>query len=281
MLIRATFEDIIEYGDFVYRLAIDPTKSCYPSYSDGIKTRSDFFASAEQAVTKDTSELLLFFIDGIIEGWLSFYWIPEEKYLQLNAFNIDYGAEQALDELIGMLETKFTGYTAYFGFPGDNLAAINFLAEHDFKCIEQDWNHSFFFEGYTARGCSSRVEKISRDNFDRFQMIYRAGPETFWNADRILETLEDWTIFVYGRATPLAAIFFRGNGGYYEIYGSVFADDVFREDVFRDLLKAALDECYRLGANYLTYFCGDDEKLILHESGFRCVGRYVLYIRTI
>lgn len=133
MLIQATDEDIEKYGEMAYRLALDPTRSCYP---------------------------------------------------------------------------------AYFGYPGDNRDAVSFLAEHGFKCIEQDWN-----------------------------------------PDRILETIDDWIIFVYDQADiPAATVFLRGDNGYFEIYGTEFADGTFQENVFRELLAASLNECKRRGAKYMTYF---------------------------
>lgn len=282
MLIKATVEDIKKYGEFAYSLALNPAQSCYPTYADGIKTKSDFLDAAERAVANRTSELLLFSIDGNVEGWISYYWIPEDKYLQLNGFNINSGAKQALSELVEIIEAKFAGYMVYFGYPGDNKDAINFLAEQGFKCIEQDWNHSFFFDGYTADEYSPCVEKVSLHNFDKFRMVYHTDPETYWNADRIFETIDDWIIFIYKQAdTPIATVFLTGDDGYYEIYGSEFADGVFHEGVFRELLAASLGECKRLGAKYMTYFCGEDEKAVLSELGFKCVGQYVLYIRTL
>lgn len=282
MLIKATVEDIKKYGEFAYCLALNPAKSCYPTYCDGIKTKTDFLDAAERAVSKETSEVFLFSIDGNVEGWISYYWIPEDKYLQLNGFHINRGTEQALAELIEMVETRFTGYTAYFGYPCDNRDAINFLAQHGFRCIEQDWNHSFFFDGYTPNEFSPCVEKISRQNFDKFRSVYHAGPETYWNADRIYETIDDWTIFVYHYAdAPIAAVFLMGDDGYYEIYGTEFADGVFQDHVFHELLTASLGECKRLGAKYMTYFCGEDEKHSLSKLGFKCIGQYVLYIRLL
>lgn len=116
-------------GSLLIALLSIRQKSCYPTYADGIKTKTDFFKAAEGAMAKETYELLLFSMDGNIEGWISYYWIPEDKYLQLYEFNISRGAKQALTELIKTIETKFAGYTAYFGFPGDNQEAIHFLAD--------------------------------------------------------------------------------------------------------------------------------------------------------
>lgn len=282
MLIKATVEDINKYGEFAYGLALNPAKSCYPTYCDGIKTKADFLSAAEYALSKETSEVLLFSIDGNVEGWISYYWIPEDKYLQLDGFNINHGTEQALKELIDLIEARFHSYTAYFGYPRDNRDAINFLTEHGFRCIEQDWNHSFYFDGYEPKEYRTCVEKIFRQNFDKFRSVYHANSETYWNADRIFETIDDWIIFVYNQADdPIATVFLTGGDGYYEIYGTEFEDGIFRENVFRELLIASLNECKCLDAKYMTYFCGEDEKPILSELGFKCVGQYVLYIQSL
>ena len=37
-----------QYIDFVYSLALDQTKSVYPTYTDGIKTKGDFIARASR-----------------------------------------------------------------------------------------------------------------------------------------------------------------------------------------------------------------------------------------
>lgn len=282
MLVDATLEDIEKYKDFAYTIALNPAKSSYPTYGDGIKTKTDFIDAAERAVTKDTSELLLFFIGESIEGWISYDWISEDKYLQLTSFNINRGTEQALAELLSILETRFAGYTAYFGYPSENHDAINFLQASGFQCIEKDWNHSFFFDGYTLVEDTKNIEKISRYNFDKFRAVYHADPETYWNCDRIFETIDDWSIFVYSDGdVPVASVFFRGDRGYFEIYGIVFANETFQECVFRELLVASLNECKRMDAKFMTFFCREEENHILAELGFRYIGSYVLYIKTL
>lgn len=282
MLVKATVEEINKYGELAYRLAVNPAKACYPFYGDGVKTKAEFLNAAERAVLKKNSEVLLFSLDGHIEGWLSYYWIPEDTYLQLDGFNINRGAEKALTELVDMIETDFPGYTAYFGFPGDNGEAIRFLAEHGFQCIEQDWNHAFSFDGYAPKACSPCVERITRQNFDKFRAVYHADSETYWNPDRIFKAMDDWTVFVYSRADiPAAAVYLTGADGYFEIFGVEFADGVLEENAFCALLTASLSACKAMGAKYLTYFCGEKEKGILSELGFRCVGEYVLLCKYV
>lgn len=282
MLLQATMEDVRRYGDFAYQLALNPQQSCYPTYTDGIKTKADFLHEAQYAVTSETAELLLFCMDGTVEGWISYFRIPEDKYLQLTGFSIRRGARQALAELLEAMKTRYDGYTAYFGYPAENREAIRFLEEHGFVCMERDWNHSFFFDSYTPTACSPCIEAITRENFDAFRAVYHADAETYWNAERILETLDDWTIFVARQGdTPVAASFLTGEDGRCELYGVEFADGQFCEGVFRELLTASLNACKAAGAKTMTYFCGEREKAALHTLGFQCVGAYVLYQRKL
>ena len=40
MLIRAAMEDVERYGEMAYALALDPGRSSYPTYGDGVKTKA-------------------------------------------------------------------------------------------------------------------------------------------------------------------------------------------------------------------------------------------------
>ncbi len=42
MRIEPTKEQVEKYLDFSYGLALDPTRSGYPTYTDGVKTKENF-----------------------------------------------------------------------------------------------------------------------------------------------------------------------------------------------------------------------------------------------
>ena len=282
MLIKATLDDVGKYCDFVYGIALDQTKSCYPTYADGIKTKEDFIADARKGVTWDEWELLLFSIDGTVEGWLQYYWIPQDHYLQLYFCNINKGLEQALAELLSLLEERFLGYTLYFGFPDSNTDAANFLLKNGFKRIEENWNNSFFFDGFHLLSDNANIAGIDRDNFDDFRAVYKPDDDTYWNCDRILEQIDQWIILVYyNNGNPVDTIFLQGSSDYYEVFGIEFADGKYQENIYRALLVSALNHCKRMNAKYLTYFCGDDTHEVVLDLGFQCVGKYVCYIRRL
>ena len=57
MLIKCTKQELEKYIDFVYGLALDLTKSGYPIYCDGIKTKSMFIECLLKAFERDDEEI--------------------------------------------------------------------------------------------------------------------------------------------------------------------------------------------------------------------------------
>lgn len=58
--------------DFAYGLALDPARSGYPTYCDGMKTREDFVSRTRKALERPGEDVLLFEEGGEAEdtGWL-------------------------------------------------------------------------------------------------------------------------------------------------------------------------------------------------------------------
>lgn len=283
MLVKATLEDIEKYGDFVYQIALDQTRSAYPTYTDGIKTREDFLRKSQENITREESDVWLYFAEGRMEGWIEYFFEPENNYFQLHGCNINSGTKQALEELLLYLVDKFLGYELYFGFPKVNKEAVEFLQENGFTCIEDDHNTSFFFDTYELREEKEAVVKITKDNFADFEKIHsQEVDETYyWTSERILADMDSWNIYVYyENSLPIGAIFFRGTE-YLEIYGIEFWEKAYRKDVYFALMVAALNDGKHSGAKYLTYLCEDSELEALQELGFVYVGPYVCYMKKI
>ncbi len=49
MLRQLSQDEYMQYLDSAYELALDMSRSCYPTYADGLKTRADFNAHAARS----------------------------------------------------------------------------------------------------------------------------------------------------------------------------------------------------------------------------------------
>ena len=141
MLRNCTKTEFDLYADFAYELATNIEKSAYPTYCDGLKTKEMFMERLSKAFERDTEEVLLFEIDGKIEGLIHYQWLPKDNYVATCGFNINTATGQALSEFIAYVRAKCKGYDLYLGFPADNKVAIQYFEKQAFECIEDDYNN--------------------------------------------------------------------------------------------------------------------------------------------
>lgn len=123
----------MQYLDSAYELALDMSRSCYPTYADGLKTRADFNAHAARSFERDDYTMLLYEQDGEALGLIQFYVMDDDKYVQPDIFCIkrDYG--RAVREFVEYLHMRFPGYELHFGVSRTNTGAVEALESLDFE----------------------------------------------------------------------------------------------------------------------------------------------------
>ena len=280
MLRLCSREEFDRYVDFAYELASDLTKSGYPTYCDGIKTKEMFVARNLKAFERDTEEILLFEHDGTVQGLIHLYWIPEDLYLSTNVFNINKAAEQAIEEFLAYAGEKFKGYDLYLGFPAENKTAVEYLSGHGFECIENDYNNTAFLDEINPIPESSGTIRIDQNNYDRFQVLHeQIEGDMYWNSGRIYENLDDWIIYVNEKdGKPQGAVYYTdADDGWYEIFGIDIDQDLYNSSLFKELLNTALYDTKQRNGRTMTFFCEKEYENITTECGFHCVGNYLCY----
>ena len=284
MLRSCTEQEFKQYADFVYELALDPSRSSYPTYTDGIKTKEMFLERAQSAFSKATEEILLFEYEETVEGWIHYYFIPEDHYLSAVTFNIQTHMKQALQEFLEFVQIRFKGYELYLGFPTDNKNAVDFLSNHEFECIEDDFNNTAFLEKYEPIPISDSVILITKENFNYFRTLHRTfEQDMYWNSDRIYAALDKWIIFVkLHQDEVLGSVYLIDcDDDWFEIFGIDMKDEIFDSEVFYELLGKALNTAEERNGKYMTFFCEKEQLEIVKKLGFQCIGEYVCYKKLI
>lgn len=264
-----------EYVDFAYELALDRTKSSYPTYTDGLKTKEDFLWVAARAFERENEEVLLFREGERVLGWIHYYVLPEDRYVGLQSFLAAEGTARAMGEIAALLREKYPGYSAYFGFPEENTEALEALQSLGFRRDDENLVGVLKFEDYTPLPEPDGITEITRENFEDFAGIHaQMDGQMYWDNAHLLNDLERWHIYLLkGRA----AVYFRYVKQSMEIFGLDFAGEFDPED-FRALLVRALNQGKADGCKDLTFFHETREHPIVEALGFRNVGGYVLYV---
>lgn len=260
---------------------MDPTRSGYPTYTDGIKPKEDFVDTCRWGLARDDREVLLYLEEGEVAGWIQF--LLEDGYLETNIFNIAGSIPRALAEFTDYCEEKYPGSKVCMGFPGENKAAIHYLCQHGWSCDEQSYNNVLFLEDYQLRPEEGAVVKVTRENYANLRALHEAvQADMYWNADRLYDAMDEWDIYLYKEdGVPTAAIYCRDCEMLMEIYGVDFRNGCYRKAPFKTLVTKVLNACKRSGKQNMCFFGEAHNQADILDLGFHCVGEYVLFTKKI
>jgi hypothetical protein len=261
MLRIPTANEFEEYSERAYVLALDPSRSSFPSYADGIKTKEDFLAIAKRGFESENEEIYIFEHGGEMRGWIHFYVMKEDKHISLEAFETDGFEKEQFAEFAALLKEKYAGYEVTAGFPSQNERAVSATIENGFEIIEESAVNILFFSNYEPQPESGRVEPLTKNNLAVFAKLHDKV-EMYWNTKRLTEAYFDgdkWRIYLTEKNGKAAAIYFVFAGNIAEIFGLDFSDG-FDGTTAEELLTAALNETKKNVSAKAMYWFTEDER---------------------
>lgn len=261
MLRIPTANEFEEYSERAYALALDPSRSSFPSYADGIKTKEDFLAIAKRGFESENEEIYIFEHGGEMRGWIHFYVLTEDKYIGIEAFETDRFEKEQFAEFAALLKEKYAGYEVTAGFPSQNERAVSAAIENGFEIIEESAVNILFFSDYEPQSESGRVEPLTKNNLAVFAKLHDKV-EMYWNTKRLTEAYFDgdkWRIYLTEKNGKAAAIYFVFAGNIAEIFGLDFSDG-FDGTAAEELLTAALNEAKKNVSAKAMYWFTEDER---------------------
>lgn len=283
MLTLAGRADIDAHIEMFYELSQDLTRSSFPTYTDGIKTKSEFFEKTYGGLEQEDEELLLYCEDGEVLGLIRYYWIEKEKYLSIAAFDVKRGTARAIDEFLRHVGKRFAGYQIDLGFPKENTEALSHLAALGFRKLEENECFVLHFSDYEPLAEEPGVVPVTEENYPAFRALHDQDTDMYWNSDRLLgavrgETEYPWRLYLYcENGEALGCVYFTYVEDMMEIFGIDYKGGAFRGDVMKKLLVRALNQSKADGMLHMTYFTGDEESCVLRELPFVRVTTYVAY----
>ena len=279
MLVKATKKDIERHMEFAYSLAMDQTKSGYPLWSDGVSTKEEFAERVWKSYESEDRDILLFVVDGVTEGWIQFFYIAEDRYLQTNGFLINSHTERALTEFLEYAHGRFPGYDLYLGFPKRNTDAISALQKRNCRLIQECYHDIYIFDGADIHTETEGIVRVTESNFSEFRKIHQTDPETYWNSERIFQALDEWLIYLLYRENIAVGYICVKNG---DIVSLGYGDNTFDKSAYKSLVTVILRDLQAAGYKKLIFFNDDEESQSAALAlGFSCVSEYVLYITSV
>ncbi len=281
MLVPLKESDFAVFVEQAYEMALIPEITSYPVYYDGIKTKEDYIERAGKAFGRDDESILLFYKEDIFCGWIHYYYLADDQYLDTVSLSARTGTEQMLGEFLDFVEGQYPDAMICLGFPQENVTALTYLQSRGFVIGEQSWNMALHLSGTQyMRSRADSILRIDKENYSLFQGIHsQCDGDMYWDTEHIFKDLDNWMVFVaLWQGRPAGAVYCR-KGSMAEIFGIDFVDGIYVPDVQKELLNVVISACCEDGSRDIVYFCGDIEKSALMDAGFYCIGKYIMVER--
>lgn len=285
MIKQIANDEISQYLEYAYEIGMDLKHSAYPTYTDGLKTKEDFFKSAQRVSTEDEKwEAFLYLRDGKVQGWIHLYSQIAEKYCHTDAFSIQSGTAEALHEFTAYLRHRYPGFTLDMGFPDVNTEAAAALKAEGFVQIEYSHVNVMKLANYQKKDDSKDVVPVTLENESLFHQLHDPRNGTmYWTSERILKEYHvpkqtRWHLYLLMDGDKTAAcIYFLFVRNMMEVFGIDYLDQ-FEPDSFRKLMIKALNVTKDADIFGTYNFTDDDEEeKILQELGMDYQGDYTAY----
>ena len=274
MLRKLKENEFEQYIDFAYSLAMDLSKSAFPIYTDGVKDKAYFREVAQRGLERKNHEILLYERDGVVEGWIHYYYLEEDKYLGANTILVRSGYVSALAELLDFWKKKFAGYSWNMYLPEENQQAVSFLKEQGYVDQGQEYVNVLLFEDYILQQDAKSVILVDKESFELFRGIHsQFEADMYWTSDRIERCMDDWEIFAYVEQKKCSgAVYYNGKGEEdLEIFGMDVLDSVNKNMIIENLLSSCLNHAKRSGAKSMYFFNEDVfTQELVKKVGFEC-----------
>lgn len=272
MLRPVRMEELDALIDAFWPVALDLTRSTYPTYTDGIKTRADFAEAIRRSHQADWGEVLVHTHDGADNGLIVID-VADEEFVSLYVCLTHAHQPECLAEVLAHLHGKHPGKTLWLGFAPDNADMLAFAEANGFALLDDSVNWNIALPDWQPAQQDVPVLAVTRGNYAAFRTLW-TDERMYWNADRIEAALDRWMLFV--TADGRGAVACMDEGAMLEIFGFQYRDG-YDEAVHRALLAACMNTAKAKDAQYLTYFSDRSEAAVMQQLGFRRVSDYRCY----
>jgi len=195
-ILKCTLDDLDLIAEFAYTKNKIETERCRPFLAN------DSIEKIKVAYTRDIIEkerdiLLMYDKDKLI-GFTAFFWIPEDKYLQLirgiYALN---NYDLVASNFLNYFKENFRDYKMYTNNAKEHLNYNNFFLSRDFEQLEDA--QLYKLEDYSNGFFSSKIDYLNQTNEDAIYLYMNKfiDEDTYWTTERLKNNLDKFIILGY------------------------------------------------------------------------------------
>lgn len=280
-MIREIGEDLLEeVVEFSWEIFSDSRNSGFPKYRTCEEMRKYFLRSVE----REDDKLLACYEGEELIGVLNLFVDEENEYLQARGGVLAKRSfDIVCDEFIRYLESNYSGYKMYFGYPVENVKAIKYLKDIKAKPVDASTTMNLKKVDFVRVDVFDEVVLLTDKYYKEYGVFHdKHNPNMYWNSERIFEKIDIWKIYVIMKEGKIVgSIFIKFIGDTEsEVFG-ISVDEEYKYDNFElMLLSEGVYNIFQDGREQMLYFVDEDDEVSLEASlkvGFKQIDTYRSY----
>lgn len=275
MLTIATRQGIVDNIPLCYELSQNKKCSCFPSYTDQIKTYDDFANIALHA----SNTVLLYKQGHTTKGWIVYS--CEDDAINVHSLLCLPDVADIVHLLLAHLSAHTTGKQINIGMNMANENVCQQLELTGFELQEKLYATSIVLYNKVECDCPF-LTKIDANNFDLFADVHKLyQDDMYWTNQRILDDITNWSIYIlHDEGVVCHVLYAKHYAQLTEIFGIEGMSVPLLAKV--DMIKELMADMQKCGRTNLTYFAEGLEGLsIATDAGLDCIGVYKAYSRML
>lgn len=280
-MIREIGEDLLEeVVRFSWEIFSDSRNSGFPKYRTCEEMRKYFL----RAVRHEDDKVVAYYDGEELIGVLNLFVDEENEYLQAQGGVLAKRSfDIVCDEFIRYLESNYSGYKMYFGYPVENEKAINYLKDIKAKPVDASITMNLKKVDFVRADVFDEVVLLTDKYYKEYGVFHdKHNPNMYWNSERIFEKIDIWKIYVIMKEGKIVgSIFIKFIGDTEsEVFG-ISVDEEYKYDNFElMLLSEGVYNIFQDGREQMLYFVDEDDEVSLEASlkvGFKQIDTYRSY----
>lgn len=251
------------------------------------KSKSELEKSLRKSMSHTDHKVLGYYKNNNLIGVIELFVEVNESYLQVRTY-INEDFEEIMNELVIYLKAYYPNFKAHFGYPKENIKAINYFTANQYNCIEASSDLRLCIDDFVLKkNTFSAIQRLKKDNFSQYAVFHdhHGGEEMYWNSARLYTAFDSWYIYVYMNGLEILGsilIYCKPGTDSIEVFGLFVEDIPNTYEVIEDLLSNSilkiLDE--EKGIKQVIFFIEEKDTIqyeIAKQIGFKDKGSYRCY----
>lgn len=242
--------------------------------------------SLRQSLEHTDDKVLAYYKEENLVGVIQISVEVRESYLQVRTYIVEE-FEEVISEVIKYLKEYYPTFKAHFGYPKENVKAINYFVSRQYECIEESSDLRLEIDDFKIGAHKIvHIERLKKEQFSSYAHFHdsHGGDQMYWNSARLYNAFDSWYVYTCSEGPEVVGsiLISKVVRDKIEIFGLFIEDLLNKHEIIEKLLYHSIKDILEIEKNIkqIIFFVESKEVVqyeVARQVGFKVKGSYCCY----